>query len=74
MNYSEYLQSEHWQSFRKSVLEHYGYTCQVCNNKGKTVHHRTYKNIGREKINDVVTLCKHCHKTIHKLLNKKFFK
>lgn len=60
--YLEYLRSQHWRDFRKEALEYYGHICCGCGtNDNLHVHHRTYKNIGNESMEDVVVLCKSCH-------------
>ena len=67
MPYKEYLQTEHWQSFRKRVLRYHGYRCQLCG-ADKTqlnVHHRSYENRGQEQYNDVIVLCHDCHSKFH---------
>lgn len=68
MPYKSYLKTEHWQHFRKEVIEHYDGKCAVCNSeKDLNVHHRSYKNRGRETFNDVVLLCRDCHSKIHEI-------
>ena len=72
--YAHYLNSTHWQEFRRVVLTFWGYRCCLCNSLHETeVHHRTYENVkkidgewvGNEKLNDCVCLCKKCHKQHH---------
>ena len=67
-NYKEYLQTHHWQKIRKIKLAEAEYRCQFCNASKcqLNVHHRTYKNLGHEKLNDLVVLCRTCHKLFHK--------
>lgn len=68
MPYKSYLKTEHWQHFRKEVIDHYDGKCAVCNSeKELNVHHRSYKNRGRETFNDVVLLCRDCHSKIHEI-------
>jgi 5-methylcytosine-specific restriction endonuclease McrA len=51
--YSEYLKSDDW-------------TCQYCGAKATEVHHKRYaKNIGREPIKWLVSLCRECHRNQH---------
>lgn len=66
--YKLYLQTQHWQHFRKEALKAAQYKCQLCNEKNQQldVHHRDYTNIGRETFNDVIVLCDPCHKIFHK--------
>jgi 5-methylcytosine-specific restriction endonuclease McrA len=69
MPYKQYLQTEHWQKFRKEALEWADYRCQLCNNGNTTlnVHHRTYENRGNESLEDVIVLCKDCHEKFHNI-------
>lgn len=64
-----YLQSSHWQSLRKRVLELSGNSCQICGaNDQLEVHHITYNNLYRERKDDLVCLCHDCHKAIHEYI------
>lgn len=68
--YTSYLKSEWWKSKRD---ERFGFdkgVCQRCGMDGEVVHHRTYENVWGEKIEDLVTLCKDCHKKLHVLAKK----
>lgn len=66
MPYKEYLQSEHWQKFRKRALKYFGFKCQLCNAGGVlNVHHRTYERRGEEQYKDVIVLCSACHSRFH---------
>ena len=62
MSYSEYLQSKAWKEKARQVRERDGNRCQDCDRRGNLdVHHLHYKNIFREKPEDLVTLCCSCH-------------
>jgi len=68
--YQEYLQTKWWGLFRKRFLwglkQRHQLNCAICGNSANfNVHHRTYKNLGHEKIEDVVLLCKNCHERLH---------
>ncbi len=68
-HYTEYLQTEHWATMRRLVLEHAGHACQLCNaSRGAklNVHHRTYERVYREKLSDLTVLCERCHGLAHK--------
>jgi len=68
--YTKYLQSRHWQSFRLKAILHYGKKCMMCGIKEVPyfhVHHLTYVNLGHEKFKDVVVLCEECHNEIHRV-------
>ena len=65
-SYAEYLGSPHWQAvrnqYRASKLPQ---TCVVCHDQNVDLHHRTYKRLGRERLTDLVTLCRSHHEAIH---------
>ena len=69
--YNEYLKSEHWKQFKEKVFRSKmmknGFSCWMCtnNNTRLNVHHKTYKNLGKEKIGDIMLICEKCHKFIH---------
>lgn len=73
--YHEYLKSDLWLNTRKLRLTIDKYTCIVCGSNllpdpSKPdighVHHMHYRNLGHENVrNDLVSLCKHCHTSMH---------
>lgn len=66
--YKAYLMSDHWQEFRKYVLETRGRKCEDCGvTEGVVfdVHHLSYENLGDEQLEDVVVLCHSCHMARH---------
>jgi hypothetical protein len=67
MPYGQYLQTDHWQSVRREALERAGHKCQLKESHGGIldVHHRTYKNRGAERPEDVIVLCRSCHARHH---------
>jgi len=77
-SYRDYLQSEHWQEFKvrlfktsaicKRIRKKYGeMRCYFCAGRGPlNVHHKTYKRLGVERMDDVFVICKDCHERIHK--------
>mgnify|MGYP000739796043 CR=1 FL=1 len=68
IEYEKYLESNHWKEIRKKALKRAGYKCQLCaSNKELNVHHNTYKNLGHEDLNDLVVLCRNCHKKFHNI-------
>ena len=70
-DYREYLDSEAWAAKRKERFEIDRYRCQKC--LGSTVlqvHHRTYRNLGDEPMDDLVTLCQEDHYLLHDLCEK----
>lgn len=70
INYKEYIKSEEWKIKRKEVLKRDKFKCRLCSAKGTEynlhVHHNSYKNLGNEPLEDLITLCKECHERHHK--------
>lgn len=64
----EYLNTEHWIHFKKEVHIFYNHKCVICGSEENlNVHHKTYKNKGRETFNDVILVCQNCHRMIHNI-------
>lgn len=65
-DYNEYLKSAEWRAFRKQAFEFYGRECSECKGTDRLqVHHKHYKNIFNEKLEDVAILCEPCHEKVH---------
>lgn len=64
--YRAYLASDHWRDvkrrYRASRLRQ---TC-FCGATRVDLHHRTYKRIGRERLGDLVPLCREHHAEVHR--------
>jgi 5-methylcytosine-specific restriction endonuclease McrA len=62
-----YLKSDAWKRKRYVVLKRDNWRCQYCGAKATQVHHKKYlyKNIGKEPIKWLVSICKLCHNKIH---------
>src|ERR1035437_26376 len=76
-SYNEYLQSDHWKELRVRYYQSKCYkNCLVCKKPPvyPNFHHRTYKRLGKERLGDIVLVCRVCHKLIHDTFNTKFFK
>ena len=66
INYLSYLQSPKWRKKRNAALEKAGHKCQLCNSKRNLhVHHKTYRNIGNERPEDLIVLDARCHMKFH---------
>lgn len=66
--YIEYIKSKKWKTFRRDYFKKFKKECYVCGaTKNIHLHHKTYKNFMDEKFEDVIPLCEHCHKEIHRL-------
>ena len=65
--YYAYMASVEWNRKRIAQIKEDRFVCQMCGTaKNLQVHHVTYEHIGFEKPGDLVTLCKWCHRKVHK--------
>lgn len=63
---NDYLNSDAWQRKRYLVLKRDNWRCVYCGARATQVHHLRYaKNIGREPIDWLVSICNDCHKKKH---------
>ena len=67
-SYREYLASPHWAEVKLRFGEHSPRQCAACHkpNIRLALHHKTYKRLGREKMDDLVYLCDGCHQEVHR--------
>ena len=65
---NEYLQSDAWKRKRYVVLRRDNWRCVYCGGRATQVHHKRYakKNIGKEPIEWLVSICKPCHDSKHR--------
>lgn len=64
--YSDYLASEDWYNKRALVIARDGGRCVLTGYDTQLqVHHLTYQNVGRERLDELVTLYKDVHDAIH---------
>ena len=69
--YLAYLRSPEWASKRQRKLSVKS-RCEACNkivDWGGHLHHITYQRIFNETLNDLMIMCKDCHKEVHNLIN-----
>lgn len=70
--HKKYIQTEKWKLIRQQALERDGGKCAICGSNNRLeVHHMTYDNWKDEKLEDLVTLCKVCHRVVHDILTGK---
>jgi 5-methylcytosine-specific restriction endonuclease McrA len=64
----KYLKSDDWQRKRAVVLTRDKNRCVYCGARASQVHHKRYapRNIGREPIEWLVSVCEACHRKQHK--------
>ena len=66
-----YLNSDHWHNLRKEKLEQHS-VCEECKSTiYLDVHHKDYRSLYDVKLSDLQILCRDCHESLHKKLNKK---
>jgi len=70
--YKQYLKSDHWRNLKKAAFLHYGQICNFCKSTTKLdMHHLRYqKPLESAKIDDLIPLCRKCHKKAHKFMRK----
>lgn len=69
LNYHEYLRSDSWRRVRERKLREAGRVCSLCPSVSNLhVHHRTYERLGKERLDDLVVLCRRCHSRHHSVL------
>ena len=63
----EYLKSDAWKRKRYVVLRRDNWRCVYCGGRATEVHHKRYakRNIGKEPIDWLVSVCKSCHDSQH---------
>lgn len=64
---NDYLNSDAWQRKRYVVLKRDNWHCVYCGERATQVHHKRYakRNIGKEPIDWLVSVCDKCHNSIH---------
>ena len=64
---NEYLKSDEWQRKRYVVFKRDNWRCVYCGAPATQIHHKKYarKNIGKEPIEWLVSICKPCHDAKH---------
>jgi len=66
--YSNYLKSEAWRSFRNLYFSVYPKMCAVCHaTQNIQLHHRQYDNYKSRKFKDYTPLCKFHHDDLTKI-------
>jgi hypothetical protein len=67
--YNAYIQSDQWKKKRNLIWKRDKHACRLCGLKPilteLCVHHCTYERLMNEEENDLITLCRNCHKLFH---------
>ncbi|RIK42894.1 MAG: hypothetical protein DCC55_07450 [Chloroflexi bacterium] len=70
VDYREYINSPQWHWKAELAKSHVGNRCQICNRPASEVeletYHRTYDRLGNELLEDLIVLCRRCHKQFKK--------
>jgi len=67
-DYKEYLKTKHWRETKIWAKKSLSNKCHVCGSlRQLQVHHRSYKHLGNELIEDLEILCRGCHRGEHGL-------
>ena len=65
--YLDYLRSPEWKAKRRRAIERAGHACEICGKTGRLeVHHTTYERLGKERLSDLVVVCRSCHRWVHR--------
>jgi len=71
-SYEDYLRSPEWRAKCDLVFERDGYRCATCGSEHDLeVHHKTYKHLFNEPLEDLITLCKECHDAITSVFRRR---
>lgn len=65
----QFRSSKAWQIMREVILARDNYQCRYCKDLATEVHHiiPLYKNFNKRlDENNLISLCKKCHETVHK--------
>jgi 5-methylcytosine-specific restriction endonuclease McrA len=65
MTYNEYLREQHWLDTRILKMIHADFLCEKCGKPGTEIHHLHYASLWREKMSDLLLLCRPCHSAFH---------
>jgi len=64
-DYQEYIASDEWKLLSDHVKRRAGLKCQICNSSlNLNAHHRTYENGLFETGENIICVCRRCHKSI----------
>jgi len=62
-----YLASEHWQRLRKAILRLQPLCSNCSRDTHLNVHHLSYQRLWRERPDDLIVLCRACHRVAHQI-------
>ncbi len=60
-----YLRSEHWRNLRRRKFQE-SPSCYTCRSREHLdIHHASYQNLYKERLSELITLCRRCHQLTH---------
>lgn len=67
--HARYLRSRAWKALRLAVFKRDGYRCEDCgcvvfDMSKLDCHHKRYERLGCERLSDLGTKCKRCHRRV----------
>jgi hypothetical protein len=63
-----YLQTPEWKKRWRATRRRDKYICQVCHkNKATQVHHLNYDHWKNEPLDDLISVCRLCHMSLHNI-------
>lgn len=60
----EHPNPEYWKALKAQAVLRFNGMCGTCPSPGVDLHHRHYDNFGNESIEDVIFLCRDCHRKV----------
>jgi hypothetical protein len=66
-SYGEFLKSDGWQRTKERFRESQMPQECICGDDDVHFHHLTYERLGRERLSDLMPLCRRCHQMVHAL-------
>lgn len=60
--YKTYIRSSAWKTRRSATFCRDNWTCRLCGEPATEVHHLTYARLGRERPEDLISVCEDCHR------------
>jgi hypothetical protein len=72
VGYQAYIKSNDWRKKREYALKILGCVCRRCETTDVPlqVHHKHYRTLYHERLEDVIVLCTPCHETTHRIIKR----
>jgi len=63
--YNDYIHSQKWENLRQDIFARDDSHCVLCGSYRQIqCHHNTYMRLGKERLEDLTTLCASCHRWV----------